>query len=172
MRCGYLMISALALGVAVSGAANAGPTISTNVVPGVNFSAYKTYTWVAPVSSVANPVMYQRIQADFDAALAGLGYQKGDPGDLSMIITTGAQQRTDVQSWGRFGMQTSVYQYTQGQLSLDVFDTKTQQALWHGQASQTVNPDKPNLKAIDAAIAKLMLQFPPTAAPAPSTPPR
>jgi cytochrome c1 len=115
-----------------------------------------------------NPVMYQRIIADFDAALAQKGYEKADTGDLSMAVTIGAQQKTDIETWGRFGLQTSVYQYTQGQLSLDVFDTKTKQALWHGQVSDTVNPDKPNPAKVDSAIAKLMQDFPATAAVVPA----
>jgi hypothetical protein len=161
-----LLILGLASGLALSTGIQAKPTISTDAVPGVNFSAYKTYSWVSkPPPQGVNPVMYQRIVADFDSALAGLGYQKAaDPAELSMVLTIGAQNKTDIESFGRFGLQTSVYQYTQGQVSLDVFDTKTQQALWHGQVSDTVNPDKPNPTKADAAIAKLMQRFPATAA--------
>jgi hypothetical protein len=172
MNRGYLLILGLASGLALSAGAQARPTVSTDAVPGVNFSAYRTYTWAnASVAAGVNPVMQQRILADFDAALAQHGYQRAEPADLSMILTIGAQNKTDVQSWGRFGLQTSIYQYTQGQVSLDVFDTKTNQALWHGQVSETVDPNKPNQAKIDAAIAKLMVQFPATAAVAPSSPP-
>jgi hypothetical protein len=164
----------LALGVAsslfCSTGALAGATISTNTAPGVNFSAYKTYSWVSTTNgALRNPVLAQQLIADFDQALAGLGYVKAESGgDLSLVLTTGAQSKTDIESWGRFGLQTSVYQYTEGQLSLDAFDTKTQRALWHGQASDTVNPQKPNTRAIDAAVNKLMLKFPATAAVAPT----
>ena len=166
MHRGTLLILGLVSSLVLSADAQAKPTISTDAVPGVNFSAYKTYSWVSsPPPAGVNPVMYQRIIADFDSALAGLGYQKGaDPADLSMVVTIGAREKTDVESFGRFGLQTSVYQYTQGQLSLDVFDTKTNQALWHGQVSETVDPDKPNPAKVDSAISKLMVQFPATAA--------
>lgn len=151
-----------------SQASFAGPSISTQAAPGVNFSAYKTYTWVqAQVPAGGSPITYQQIISDLDSALAQKGYVKAaSNGDLSLILTLGAREKTDVESWGRFGLQTSVYQYTQGQLSLDAFDTKTRQPIWHGQASQTINPDKPNPAKVDAAIQKLMTQFPPTAAPA------
>ena len=164
------LVAALMFGLAAPGAAMAGPSISTQAMPGVNFSTYKTYTWVqAQAPAGGNPIIQQQILADIDSALAQKGYQKAaEGGDLSLILTVGAREKTDIQSFGRFGLQTSVYQYTQGQLSLDAFDTKTQQAVWHGQASQTVNPDKPNPSKIDAAIAKLMTQFPATAAPAPA----
>ncbi len=164
------LISGLALTPAISAA---GPSISTQAAPGVNFGAYRTYGWVSALPPAGmNPVMYQQIMADIDQALAQKGYQKAESGDLSLILTIGAQQKTDVETWGRFGLQTSVYQYTQGQLSLDAFDARTKQALWHWQAKQTVNPDKPNPSKVSKAIDKLMAQFPatavPVAAPAPT----
>lgn len=163
-----LMVVAFAFGLAAPTIAFAGPSISTQAAPGVNFSSYKTYTWVqAKVPAGGNPITYQQIMADIDSGLAQKGYAKAaSDGDLSLILTLGAQDKTDVETWGRFGLQTSVYQYTQGQLSLDAFDTKTNQAVWHGQASETINPEKPNQSKIDSAIAKLMVQFPATAAPA------
>ena len=165
-RAHSLMLS-IAGAVALAGVGQAHPTISTDAAPGVNFSAYRTYNWVAamPPGGV-NPVMYQQILAGFDSALASRGYQKAAAGDLTVALTLGEQQKTDVESWGRFGLQTSVYQYTQGQLSFDVFDTKTRQALWHGQATETFDPDKPNPAKVNDAVSRLMQAFPATAAPA------
>jgi hypothetical protein len=165
----HLFISGLAIGLALLPQASAAkPKVVTQAMPGVNFSAFKTYAWVnSQPSAGMNPVMYQTVIMDFDSALAGLGYQKvPDNGDLSMILTIGAREKTDFQSWGYFGLQTSVYQYTVGQLSLDAFDTKTKQAVWHGQAKDTVNPNKLNQAKIDSAVSQLMESFPPTAAPA------
>jgi hypothetical protein len=171
MHLKHLIISGLAMGLALLPQASAAkPRISTDALQDVNFSASKTYYWANSLPPGGmNPVMYQQMQMDIDSALAGLGYQKvPSGGDLAMILTIGARQKTDVQSWGWFGLQTSVYQYTQGQLSLDAFDTKTKQAVWHGQVTETVNPDKPNQAKIDAAVSKLMASFPATAAPAPA----
>jgi hypothetical protein len=174
MQRTYLIVLGVASGLALSTAAQAGPAISTDVAPGVNFSAYRTYTWAnTQAPEGINPVMFQRITADFDSALSQRGYQKAPSGDLSLVLTIGAQNKTDIETWGRFGLQTSVYQYTQGQLSLDVFDTKTKQALWHGQATETVDPAKPNASKVDGAINKLMVKFPATAAaPASDAPPK
>ena len=168
MQLKTLTSVAFSVGLSVATASIAGPSISTQAAPGVNFSSYKTYSWVqAQAPAGGNPITYQQIMADIDTALAGKGYTKAPAnGDISLVLTLGAREKTDVESWGRFGLQTSVYQYTQGQLSLDAFDTKTSQALWHGQTSQTINPDKVNQSKVDAAISKLMAQFPATAAPA------
>jgi len=173
MHRGHLWTIGLASLLVITPVAQARPKVSTDAVPGVNFSAYQTYSWInSPPPSGVNPVMYERIQADIEAAMAQLGYREAEDGQLSLALTIGAQQKTDIESWGRFGLQTSVYQYVEGQLSLDVFDSKTKQALWHGQVSDTVHPSKPNQAKVDAAIAKLMQQFPATAAPAAvATPP-
>jgi hypothetical protein len=171
MHFKHLLIPGLAIGLALLPQASAAKAkISTQALQGVNFSAYKTYSWVNSLPPAGmNPVMYQQLQMDIDTDLAGLGYQKvADGGDLAMILTIGARQKTDVQSWGWFGLQTSVYQYTQGQLSLDAFDAKTKQAVWHGQATETVNPNKPNQAKINAAVSQLMANFPATAAAAPA----
>jgi hypothetical protein len=167
----YLLIPGLAISLALLPQGSAAkPKISTQSMPGVNFSAYKTYAWVNSLPpSGMSPITYQEIMADIDSALAEKGYQKvADTGQLSMILTVGARQKTDVESWGRFGLQTSVYQYIVGQLSLDAFDTTTKQAVWHGQASDTVHPSKPNTAKIDAAVSTMMAQFPATAAVAPA----
>lgn len=142
--------------------ASARPTISTDAAPGVNFQTYKTFSWVNPTPPAGmDPVAFGRIRSEIEDDLAAKGYLPGDPGDLSLILTLGERQKTDIESWGRFGMQTSAYQYTVGALSLDAFDTKTRQAVWHGQASETVNPDKPNFKAIRDGIDKMVEKFPP-----------
>jgi len=161
-RSFLLLTSAAASAIALG--AQARPQISTDAAPGVNFAAYKTYDWVNPLPPAGmDPVAFGRIRTAIENELAVKGYQKveGDAGDLSLILSIGARQKTDVESFGRFGLQTSVYQYTEGALSMDAFDTKTRQAVWHGQASETVNPQKPNLRAINDGITKLVAKFPP-----------
>ena len=39
---------------------------------------------------------------------------------------------------------------------------KFARAIWHGQASKTINPNKPNPSAVDKGVAKLMAKFPAT----------
>lgn len=168
-RRSFMLLGAAALTAALP--AQARPTISTDVAPGANFAGYKTFTWVnrLPPQGV-NPVAYDRIRATVESGLAAKGYQQADPADLSLILSVGARQKTDFESWGRFGLQTDVYQYTQGMLTLDAFDTQTRQAVWHGQASETINPDKPNWEKIDDGVSKLVARFP-AGGGAPTAPP-
>jgi hypothetical protein len=162
----FLALSAV-LSLFVATGAVAGPTISSNTAPGVNFGAYKTYQWVQ-ISPSSNPVIQQEIVASIEQSLASKGLVKAPSADMKLVLTTGVQTQTELESWGRFGLQTSTYQYSQGQLSIDAFDAKTNMALWHGQATETINPQKPDMKKINEAITKLMATFPTTI---PSAPP-
>lgn len=155
--CLALLIGTLSCGVSAASAA----TVSANAMPGVNFSGYQTFAWVdtRPPAGM-DPVAYAQIRQSIEGALTGKGYTKADAGDLSLILTVGKQDKTDIQTWGRWGMQTDVYQYTEGKMSLDAFDTKTKQPVWHGSAEETINPNKPNMSKINSGIAKLMVQFP------------
>jgi len=152
---------ALAMGLTLPGYVAA--KISSDVTPGANFSQYQTFTFANAVPPAGmDPVAYERIRMAVEQGLTGRGFTKAAEGDLTVIITLGAQNRTDIDTWGVFGRQVDVRQYTEGQLSVDVFDTKTKQPLWHGKATDTVgsslNPEK-----IDKEVAKLMAQFPPRA---------
>jgi hypothetical protein len=141
--------------------ARARPTVSTDTTPGANFTAYKTFSFANALPPAGmDPVAYERIRQGVEQGLTSKGYSKADAGDLSVIITLGAKDKTDVQSWGRFGLQQDVYQYTEGQMSVDVFDTKTKQPLWHGQATETINPKKIDPSKVQTAVADIMAKFP------------
>jgi hypothetical protein len=156
-----ILASGAAIGATIAVSAHAGPKISTDTLPGANFAQYKTFGWAnsAPPANM-DPVAFARIQMDIESALAGKGYTKSANPDLGLVLSLGAQNKTDINSWGFFGRQLDVYQYTEGKLSLDAFDLKTKQAVWHGQADETIHPDKPNPSKIDNAITKLMMKFP------------
>ena len=171
MYRGKLLALALVYGTAFGTSVPAMAQTSAQTAPGANLSAYRTYEWLGTTPPPGtNPIIVQQIVADFDAAMASRGYQKAQGGDLTLILSLGAQDKTDVETWGRFGLQTSIYQYTEGQLSLDVYDSKTKMALWHGQVVKTVNPKKPDQSKISKAVNKLMAKFPGTATTAAAVP--
>jgi len=152
---------ALVLAVLALSACASTPDVTSDTTPGANFANYKTFTWVNPLPPAGmNPVAFERIRQGVEGQLTTKGYSKADPGDLSVILTLGARDKTDVTTWGRFGQQVEVYNYTEGKLSVDVLDTKTRQPLWHGQATQTITPGKTDPALIDAAVSGVMAKFP------------
>src|SRR5687768_5032017 len=99
------------------GAPLAAQKISTQALPGVNFGAYRTSSWdKARPAARMSPIMYQRIVAEIEQAGEQKGYDKAEAGELALNLTLGAREKTDVPQGGRYGLQTSVYQYAQGQL--------------------------------------------------------
>jgi hypothetical protein len=157
----HLRTIAVGLAVLTLGACTSTPTVSTDETPGANLATYRTFSWAStqPVGGM-NPVAFERMRMGVEGALTSKGYAKGDPGDLTVILTVGARDKTDINTWGRFGRQVDVYQYTEGRMAVDVFDTKTRQPLWHGQATQTITPSKMDPALIDAAVADVMAKFP------------
>ena len=149
---------ALAISLTLPGYVSA--KVSSDTTPGANFAAYQTFSFVNAVPPAGmDPVAYERIRMAVEQGLTGKGFTKASEGDLAVIITLGAQNKTDIDTWGMFGRQVDVRQYTEGQLSVDVFDAKTKQPLWHGKATDTIGSSvKP--EKIDAEVAKLMAQFP------------
>jgi Domain of unknown function (DUF4136) len=165
MQRRHLIILGVASALVFSTGAQAKPELTVDAVPGVNFSAYKTYSWVRTNPSGGyNSVLYQRIQSDIDSKLATKGYVRADSGDITLALTLGKRQKVDIDTWGVYGFHEDVHSYTQGQVSVDAFDSRTKQALWHGQITDVVKSKQPDPERLDAALSQLIEPFPATAA--------
>jgi hypothetical protein len=160
MQRTVLIVLGLAGTLALTAPAAAKPQLTVDAAQGADFTPYKTYSWVAshPPGGI-NAVQYQRIMANLDTRMNGKGWQRGDPADLTMALTLGKRQKIDLDAWNHWGYR-DAYGHTEGQVSVDVFDAKTKQALWHGQITDAIDPRKPDPEKLDAALAKLMEQFP------------
>jgi hypothetical protein len=153
--------SAVALALALAASVQASAKVSSDTTPGVDFGQYKTFAILDARSPMGmNPVMYERIRTGVEQGMTSKGYASGSPSDMAVIITIGARDKTDINTWGAFGRQVDVYQYTVGQLSVDVFDTKTRRPLWHGQATQTVTPGKLKPEKVDKIVGDIMARLP------------
>jgi hypothetical protein len=161
MQRKHLIMLGAATALLLSTAAMAKPQLTTDTAHGVNFANYKHYTWYkSHPSGGMNSVQYQRIQAEMDSRLAGKGYQKGSPPDLTLALTVGKRQKIDVDTWNRYGWNEHAHNYTEGQVSVDAFDSKTKQAVWHGQVTDTVRAGKTDPEKLHAAVTQLMDHFP------------
>src|SRR5689334_2686123 len=94
-----LMILALA-GLTLS-ACSTTPEVASDTTPGANLSAFKTYSIVnkQPPAGM-DPVAFERIKQGVEGQMAAKGYTKADPGQLSIILTLGAKDKTDYDTWG------------------------------------------------------------------------
>jgi hypothetical protein len=135
-------------------------TASADTAPGVNLSAYNSFSFLNDTPGVLNQVMVVRIQHDVGSALSGKGYTESKPGDLTVVTSVGTLNRTRPKGWGWWGGQFDITHYPEGKLAVDVFDTKTRRPLWHSVGTETIDPMKPDPESINAAAASVMASFP------------
>lgn len=160
-----------AAALAVSGCAT-GPNVRTDHDASVDFSRYRTFSWVytAPPTGM-NPLVFQRVKDSIDRELQ-TRFTPADPGDFAVAFTIGRRDSVQVtdfgpygpfyRGWGWGGRNVDVRNVTDGTLIIDIYDTATKRPIWHGIATQQVNPSRPPSQAqIDAAIAEVLSRFPP-----------
>lgn len=175
------VLAAAALALSLASCAT-GPSIRTDFDPTVNFASKRTHSWVfANPPRGMNPLLFERIKASVDRSLAARGFTRAEPGDFAVAFTLGRRDRVEITDWGRYGRfytgwgwgprpwgwgpsyrQIEVRDVTDGSLAIDIFDTTTNQPIWHGVASQQINPRRiPDQALIDRAINDLISRFPP-----------
>lgn len=144
---------------------------------------------VGSVSRIPSPMLESRIMVTVESALGAKGYRLvPDPesADFALSFTIGSREEIKVDSypsmtagyagagyprhWGRwggayygYGTETSVRQYTEGMLSIDVFDVSERRPVWHGVASKTISESdrKDASGTVKAAVDAILAGFPP-----------
>jgi hypothetical protein len=179
------MASMLALGACATG-----PNVQVMTDNSVNFSQYKTFAFIEPlatdkdgyetvVSSTLKAATTRELQA------RGLTY---DPTNPQLLVNFNARLSKQLQAqqtpvgpgWGygfgggyygyRAGLygawpmytQTTVTEYTEGTLNIDVADSLRKMLVWEGVVSQALTKDnyKNPAATLDAAVAAAFTKFP------------
>ncbi len=157
--------------------------------PSVNFLNYHSFAWIAEHPMIigatagrqVNPMTEGRIMSAIEDNLRSKGFQVvADPeqADLVVAFTVGARDEVQVTSYpsayrgayrvgywggGYYGTDIDVRQYTEGRLSIDIFDRSEHRPVWHGWATKRITrkaeeDPKPVLRDVVNAI---MAKFPP-----------
>ncbi len=159
-----------------------------------NFSALQTYSWVPgqqPLTGDAridnNTLLDQRVRQAVNTVLTSKGYIKTDTNpDFWVSYSAAIEAKIDAVTMPSYGYATpyvgpygearydysgmwsgsttSVMQYDEGSLILDVADAKTRRLIWRGTVSDVVDPSRsPEKKQqiIEQAISKAFSEFPP-----------
>jgi hypothetical protein len=151
--------------------------VKTDYDRNANFGQYKTYSW--QTVKTQNPLDADRIKSAVNASLGSKGWTMVDSGgDVSIVameITKNQQTLNTFYDgfgggwgWRRFGggvfgeATTTTETYKVGTLVVDLFDTKTKELIWRGNASDTLsNNSNKNIKNLDKEVEKMFKQFPP-----------
>lgn len=148
--------------------------VSTNSMPGTDFSKYHTYKWV-PIEGAVQPnqIVDAQIKQSVDAQLATKGLTKtdGEKADLLVGYQVSISQEKQWNAYGTGGVRwgggmATAQQSTisTGTLVLDMYDPSTKQLVWSGRVSKTLDPSAnqgKKQKNLDKAMDKLLKNYPP-----------
>ncbi len=160
--------------------------VSQDYMQGYDFSRYHSYSWKKNAQAgsndyqVNNPLMQERFRRAIDATLSGRGYVQAAVADFAISYDYSVQTRLDYEplrpsvgigygryyDYGFWGVDTNygIYQYDVGVLVIDIFDSKTGEAVWRGTGSQlatTFSTPEEATTYVQRMVADVLAQFPP-----------
>jgi len=150
--------------------------VSTNSMPGTDFSKYHTYKWVTIEGATQpNQILDAQIKQSIDSQLAAKGLTKTDSDKADLLIGYQASINQEKQwnaygtgglRWGG-GMGTATQStISNGTLVLDMYDPTTKKLVWTGRVTKTLDPganEQKHQKNLDKAVQKLLKNYPPKA---------
>ena len=174
MKAAVVRVALLAGFFLIIGASTPAQDVTYNFMPGTNFSKYYTYKRVTIPSNIhPNQIVDQEIKQAIDGQLAAKGFVKtdADKADLYVGYQCSVDQERQWNAWGmggglRWGGMGSAQSSTisNGTLAVDFYDPTSQQLIWRGQATKTLNPSnnqQKDMERLNKAMAKLLKHFPP-----------
>ncbi len=165
-------------------ACGGGVSVNTDYDPGADFGSYRTYAWADRTESgdddprVYNAITMGRVRTAVDRALAAKGYSQATGGGVDFYVAwhgaiEGRMSYQTINShygygWGWYGgvgtSTTYVNEWDEGTLLVDIVDASSNQLVWRGTATGTVEPELSPVESqarLDDAAAKLLGTFPP-----------
>lgn len=151
-------------------------TVRTDFDPDIDFSKYKTYSWMKQdIRSEKSPIynnslVDKRIRLAVDEELLNMGYVELDEGqpDFFVAYYVGVNDKLRVTNYGyrywgsRHRVRDfQVYHYKEGTLIIDIVDPQLSQLIWRGWATQVMDSISPTEDQIKKAVDSIMAQFPP-----------
>ena len=169
------LISALLLTFLLAACAS-GPQIASNVNPGTDFRVFETYGFIQPLgtdhSSGARTPLSTRLMGSMSREMTARGLSRSDNPDLLIDFIVATEERVDVRStpthtvhrshWGRSfttwpTYQTTVRQYTQGSLIIDLIDPSRNMLVAEGGAQTRINSNTTfTQKEVDDVVGQIM----------------
>jgi len=157
-----------------------GPTIVANTNPETDFSAFKTYNFFQPLGTdraggVRTPLS-SRLVSSMNRALISRGLSLDDEPDLLVDFVVSAEDRIDVRTtpthsvhrshWNRgFSTwptyNTTVRQYTEGTLIIDLIDPATNTLVAEGAAQNRITNSDFTQQQLDEIVNTIMSEVMP-----------
>jgi hypothetical protein len=150
--------------------------VTSNAMPGTDFSKYHTYKWVLiEGASHPNQIVDAEIKQSINGQLSakGLTLTTGDKADVYVGYQTAVNQQRQWTGYGMGGgfrwgggMATATSSTINvGTIVVDMYDPSTKQLVWTGSATNTLDPgsnQQKNENNLNKAMTKLFKKFPPS----------
>ena len=177
-RVHYLAVSMCFVALLAMGCS--GISYNYDFDPQLDFNSFQTYGWVQPQEGQSGgrgvgDLVEKRITAAVEQQLDSKGYRKtsGKPDFLvNFYVTT--QEKIDVNTyhsgWGYYGWYgggttTTVNQWTEGTLVIDLIDLAEEDLAWRGWATAAIEPNRSpeeRTRMINEVVAGIFSKFPPS----------
>ena len=138
------------------------PKYGVKVMPekGVNYAAFKTYSWTQGQPSQDKQID-RAIVAAVDKEMSGLGMSKAASGPGDVLVTYYSLSRTDVNLKAKPDAAGNLPRYSVGTLVVGLLDTGTRKRLLRLRIDKPIEGDRSQLEGtINEAVAALFAQYP------------
>lgn len=164
-------------------------TVDSHYNPAVDFSLYKSYSWLHDVDNpgddvrINNPLVINSVRSAVDDELQSRGLEKTsrEKADFLVVWFGAIEQVLKTENINHFYRQYgygTLYQdpywnssptvasrkeYEQGQLIIDIVDRRTNKLMWRGTAKNKIVPDQTEegaKKNLKKAVKKILENFP------------
>jgi hypothetical protein len=165
-----------------------GITVKTDYDPSADFSNARSYAWFDERSGVqgdrpdVSSLLDRRVRSSVDAELGQKGIEKVDRDAAKVLVSyhLGVESKLDVNTmntgygYGRYGhysgvgTTTTVTEYQEGTLLIDVIDPASKELIWRGSGQARVRDwgtPEDREKRISEAVHEILESFPPGAKP-------
>jgi hypothetical protein len=127
---------------------------SSDYDPAANFASYHSYGWLPDLPAATgdpradNPLLHERIRTNIDRVMKSKGFALSEDPDVLITYHVSTAQKLDVDTWnsgvGYYGgwgygwgiPQTTVRQYEEGTLIIDVIDARAKKVIWRGTGTR------------------------------------
>jgi hypothetical protein len=139
--------------------------------PKANFHRYQTYSW-RPGTPSASPLMDERIVNSVNHELQRKGLRPvANNGDLKVTYHVSLERRLDVVSWDYldgpywtdyWARRTEVREIPEGRLIVDLIDSKLNQIVWRGIATDELTSTESDIESHVGRVTEEMFEdYPP-----------
>lgn len=176
-----MRLSTLAAAVALcaTGVTASAQDVKVDFDKDANFAVIKTFA-VKIGTSWNNPISEKRVVDEIEQSLVEKGWTKAEPGsaDATVVLHGATEKQKSLNTfysggYGGYGWRgmgvggmgtatTTTSEYLVGTLVVDIFDSKSKQLMFRGQAQDEIS-DKPekNIKKMAKVTDKMFKDFPP-----------